>query len=479
MTAVAYVASGYEGDAPGTVVIWTDDSTHTVGVDAFGTLQAGIDAVSANGTVNIGPGTYTEQLTIGKSVSLVGAGILSTTIQAPADLSGSEIAIGGDATVTMSGLTLDSSSLSTAIDVSGAQLRASNLAITGYNVGVSVENAGAVTITDSSINDSATGILVGSGTSDTSTLTATNDSFAGDAIGVLNNQSSGQVVATVDWWGSSTGPTSADNPGGTGSSAVGSINFNPWVGDSNVVTPDQLVFLSTAGAAFVVTPNSGNSTLDVSMNGDPAGFVSGGGTISFLGTGGTVTINGETGPASTNVFTIEDTMVHFDAADALSGTTINFLGTGLTRYVDALGTTNTFYLQGSGSGGPSGSLVVGSGTNAFVFGPTGKLIGSIQGSGNTTLDYSAYSGAVQVNLGDGTSGTATGVSGMVTGITAIIGGNSSDTLNAGISPRRVLDGRPGHEHPLGNRYSRQRCGIDRFGLHPDQHQVDGDGPGIH
>ena len=52
-----------------------------------------------------------------------------------------------------------------------------------------------------------------------------------------------------------------------------------------------------------------------------------------------------------------------------------------------------------------------------------KLIGSIQGGGSSTLNYSAYSSGVTVNLGNGTNGTATGVSGTVTGITAVIGSN--------------------------------------------------------
>ena len=144
--------------------------------------------------------------------------------------------------------------------------------------------------------------------------------------------------------------------------------------------------------------------------------------------------------AAPNVFTIKDTSVQFNAADALSGTTINFTGTGLTRYVDAQGTTNTFNIQGAGASGPSGSLVGGSGTNAFVFSGSAKLIGSIQGGGASTLNYAAYGSGVNVNLGNGTNGTATGVSGTVTGITAVIGSNSNDTLNAGTVPNVALTG---------------------------------------
>ena len=435
-----YVFSGYASDAPGTAVTWSDGSTHYVGFDAFGTIQAGINAVAAGGTVNVASGTYTEQLTIDQSLSVVGAGVSSTTIQAPATLSGNEIEIAGGVTVTMSGLNLDGASSSTAIDVHGGILSASSLAVTGYNVGVSVENGGAVKITASTIDGSATGILVGSGSGDTSTLTATNDSFAGDTVGVKSNQSSGSLTATMDWWGSSTGPTNTSNPGGTGAKVIGSVNFSPWLGDTNIVAPDYLVFLSTTGEAFVVTPSSGNTSLGVSLSGNPTGSIPGGGTLSFAGTGGTVTINGESGPASTDVFTIKDTSVQFSAADALGGTTIDFLGTGMTRYVDAQGTTNTFNIQGAGASGPSGSLVGDTGTNAFVFSGSSKLIGNIQGGGSSTLSYAAYSSGVNVNLGNGTNGTATGVSGTVTGITALIGGNSNDTLNAGTVPNVALTG---------------------------------------
>ena len=121
-----------------------------------------------------------------------------------------------------------------------------------------------------------------------------------------------------------------------------------------------------------MTPNGGNTSLDVSLDGNSVGIDSGGDTLAFVGTGGTVTINGESGSGSTDVFTIKDTSVQFGAADGLSGSTINFTGTGLTRNVDAQGTTNTFNIQGAGVSGPSGSLVGDSGTNAFVFSAAGE-----------------------------------------------------------------------------------------------------------
>jgi len=197
--------------------------------------------------------------------------------------------------------------------------------------------------------------------------------------------------------------------------------------------------LINSGDRYIATPNSGNTSLDISFDGNPEGSISGGDTIGFAGSGGTVTIDGESGSAS-DVFTIEDTSVQYNAADGLHGMTIDFNGTGFTRNVIAQGTTNTFDIEGAGSSGPSGDLKGDAGTNAFVFGATGKLLGNITGGGQTTLSYAAYSSGATVNLGNGTDGTATGVGGSVAGITAVIGSNFNDTLSAGSVPGVALTG---------------------------------------
>ncbi len=359
------------------------------------------------------------------------------TIQAPPTFTGSNIEIQGGASVIMSGVTVDSAATSTAIEVNASSLTATGIGITGYLIGISVVNNGSATITDSTLSSDATGILVGSGASDTCTVTATNDSFASDTTGVQNNQTGGPLNATLDWWGSVTGPANATNPGGTGAAAAGNVSFSPWLGDASIVAPDYLVFLSTTGNQYAVTPNSGNSSLQVTLGGSPVGSISGGDTLGFTGSGGTVTINGETGASSLDVFNINDTSVKFAAADGLSGSTISFVGTAITRNVDAQGTTNTFNILGAGASGPSGSLVGDVGTNAFVFSGSSKLIGSIQGAGSSTLDFSAYGSGVTVKLANG---TATGVSGTVAGITAVIGSAFNDTLKAGTVPGVALTG---------------------------------------
>lgn len=49
----------------------------------YATIQAGIDAVPAGGTVHVAAGSYTEQITINKSLDLIGEGETTTTILAP------------------------------------------------------------------------------------------------------------------------------------------------------------------------------------------------------------------------------------------------------------------------------------------------------------------------------------------------------------------------------------------------------------
>ena len=91
-----------------------------------------------------------------------------------------------------------------------------------------------------------------------------------------------------------------------------------------------------------------------------------------------------------------------------------------------------------------------SGSNTFAFlnviaqgDLPGQLMGNIQGGGSSTLDYSNWSVAATVNLGNGTHGTASGlVGGTVSGITAIIGSNNAggNSLNAGSVPDVALTG---------------------------------------
>ncbi len=469
---VVYVNAAYASDPLGMAVTETDGSTHFVGYDAFSTVPAGVTAVASGGTVDIAAGIYTEQVTISQSVTLDGAGASVTKIQAPVNFfaSSDEFAIASGATVGMSGLSVtNGANTGTGIADEGGTFTATEIAVAGFTTSVAVQDHAAATISDSTISSNNFGILVGSSASDTSTLTAHNNNLAGVGAGVSNLQTSGSVDATLNWWGSTSGPTTTANPGGTGSASDGNVDFNPWLGDANLNPYDYLVFSTTAGDNYVVSPNSGNTELDVTTFGGVIngvtipplllGTIPGGDTLGFAGNGGTIGIKGETAP-SNDLLAVRDTAVEFfNSADHLNLTTINFIGTGMTRDVTAQGSTNTFYIDGAGVSGPSGTLAGDSGTNQFFFVPVSggagsKALGNIQGGGATTLNYSVYpvtnfTDGVDVDLKNGTDGTATGVSGTVSGITAVIGSAFNDNLNAGTVPGVALTGGPGINYLAG------------------------------
>ncbi len=466
-----FVDTLYAADPFGTAVTWTDGSTHYVGYDAFGTVQEGVTAVASGGTVHLAAGVYTEQVNITQSLTLDGAGAGATTIQAPGSLAGGDlIAIVRGASVAMSGFNVsDGTFRVTGVSDNGGAVSATAINITGCYDGFAVEDNGAAVIAYSTISDnSAAGIVVGSGMSDTSKLMANFNDLAGNETGLANIQTSGTINATFNWWGTakgpttvSIGPTTSPNPVGDGSGIAGpgGVDYSPWLGDANLLPYDYLVFSTTAGSNYVVTPISGNSALATS-GGPFATTIPGGDTLGFAGNGGTITINGESSP-SNDLLAIGDTAVEFvNSEDHLNSTTINFIGTGMTRNVVAQGSTNTFYIDGAGVSGPSGTLVGDSGTNAFFFVPVGggvgsRVLGNIQGGGASTLNYANYPevdpfavwNGVQADL-DNPSGTATGVSGTVSGITAVIGSAFNDYLYTSV-PGVALTGGPGYNYLLG------------------------------
>jgi hypothetical protein len=115
-----------EKDGYRAVDVWVDDDYtsagsndgHTWGVDAFDTVQAGITAVDAMGTVHVAAGSYVENLTIDRALALEGAGFATTVIRpalsAPGDDGGgsmppgtSHLIVVSASDVVISGFTLD------------------------------------------------------------------------------------------------------------------------------------------------------------------------------------------------------------------------------------------------------------------------------------------------------------------------------------------------------------------------------------
>jgi hypothetical protein len=96
--------------APGARASSTPLGSTTAKVPCGGSIQNAINAAPPGGTIVLGPCTYVQQLTIDKSVNIVGAGAGKTTIQSPAvlipDVYGNlwTIELGNAASVTVSGV---------------------------------------------------------------------------------------------------------------------------------------------------------------------------------------------------------------------------------------------------------------------------------------------------------------------------------------------------------------------------------------
>jgi len=131
----------------------TDDGVHGsgMGAAAFKTIQYAVyDPRVTNGdTINVAPGTYVEQIAVGKTLTLIGAGQSSTTIQAPynglvqnVDGKRNIVEVRGPHTLIISGVTITGPG--------GAKLPGSQCII---DVGVSAVGGATLDMTDSTVKD--------------------------------------------------------------------------------------------------------------------------------------------------------------------------------------------------------------------------------------------------------------------------------------------------------------------------------------
>ncbi len=142
-----WVDDGYSNDG--------DDGGHEFGVDAFATIQGGIDAAAPGGTVNVGPGTYdltTNQILIATDgVTLQSTGGADVTIiDADSSTAGNaavEITTAANG-VTVDGFTIESAGVK-AISIRGSDtiVRNNIITVTGSEIVALATEAGATDTT--------------------------------------------------------------------------------------------------------------------------------------------------------------------------------------------------------------------------------------------------------------------------------------------------------------------------------------------
>lgn len=95
--------------------------------------------------------------------------------------------------------------------------------------GVGAVSAGP-TITNARLQNNRVGLLA----TGASNPTVTDSDIVGNTEWGVRNQGTFTVTATGNWWGADSGPTVADNPGGTGDKIFGAVTYAPFVGGGTV-----------------------------------------------------------------------------------------------------------------------------------------------------------------------------------------------------------------------------------------------------
>jgi parallel beta-helix repeat protein len=241
----------------------------------YPTIQAAIDAACAGVTIHVHPGTYTENVTVSKAVTITSTGGPSqTTVQSP---SGRRSTF----TVTAPGVSLSGFTIKGATDTGRAAVSISGVSgcvisgnvITNNNLGVYLSEGSAQNIVvENELRSNSNAIYVdGSQSCITGNKIHGNTAalgsavfFSGSASGnqlsfnsitldpgmgagphVYNQSAAEDVRATENWWGDAGGP---GNAGGQGPSAGEGIVYEPWL----AAAPSRVKTVAAAAGDFTV-----------------------------------------------------------------------------------------------------------------------------------------------------------------------------------------------------------------------------------
>jgi hypothetical protein len=294
--------------------------------------------------------------------------------------------------------------------------------------------AGAVTINGGSGADTLN--LFDQGSNPERNYTLTSSTIAGTGMATVSyhtlaavtlNTSNGTDTVIVQ--STPAGTAVAINGGSGTDTLIGSAADNTWnLTGSNAGT------LSSATVAGPVT-----FTAVQSLSGGPANnafvFSDGAGVTGNIQSGGSGAFDysAYTSDVSVNLQTATATGVGGSIAGIQS-----FTGGGGNNTLIAADVPNVWNLTGSNMGSVTGAgtvtfagfqnLTGGAATNTFIFSDQAGISGNLDGGGSGTLDYSAYSSSVVVDL---QTATATGVGGSIADMQNVTGGTggSAGTYN--------------------------------------------------
>ncbi len=207
---VTYVDDDYTGLANGTPVAWPHGSgttNHVIGCDAWATIQGGADGVAISGTVQVAAGTYNEDVTIGKVITLQGAGAATTVLSGPIGGSTSTLALAANG-VAVDGFTITRAGNNVTdwnnpgLNLAGISVQGPSQSgivrhcvLTGNRTGIDINNADGSILQDNVITNNRTGLIF---RNKTDNLTVTENQIADNwTVGIVFLDGSGLTGSPV------------------------------------------------------------------------------------------------------------------------------------------------------------------------------------------------------------------------------------------------------------------------------------------
>jgi hypothetical protein len=468
-------APGFQGDF-GTLHV----SAASPQVGSVGRIQEGINLATSGGTVIAEPGTYAENLVVGKSLTLRGAG--PTTILGPAGGIGIDASAAG-ADVTVADLAINGAA--TAVNASGLNsLNLSNVDVSGGTTGGTISNVSAVHVFADATAANHTVTITGTDFQiDTTTLTYSGvgalsiTTGAGDDTFNVTGVATGTALSIDGGANTPVGDTLATTP--TILNEITFVNFENFVGVGPILQGGNLFITGTAGPDTInvtirnatdvvvnvtgqpqfVTPLAsitgriivhaldGNDRVTIASNVPVGADLYGGpGNDSLVGGLGNDFLDGGTGVDTLKGGGGNDTLVVGTTHEVLSG------GAGVDTLIGP-DRDSTWVINGAGAGRINDlaqfntveNLVGGAGSDTFSFRGSGSVKGTIDGGGGINkLDYLKVGGLLVINLSNGTATRTGGVS----NIRDVDGGTGPDVI-VGDAQNNVLKGNNGRDLIIG------------------------------